>query len=101
MKTNEPVITNGSAAAVGAALVPVLIEAGVQSEAAGRAGSFVGASLAFVLVCWHLWSARSKVTPVANLHYDLRAPSPTPAPVGPTISPDEAVRALTDLPAAG
>lgn len=66
MTTNQPVLVNGSAAAVGAALVPVLIDVGVNADAAGRAGSFVGAALAVILVGWHLFSARSKVTPLVN-----------------------------------
>lgn len=97
MTNNQPVLTNGSAAAAGAALVPILIEVGVNADAAGRAGSFVGAGLALVLVVWHLFSARSKVTPVANpkgwdgiplvsildaaLEHGNAEPLPAPAPV--------------------
>lgn len=80
MKSNEPVLLNGTAASIAAAATPVLIYAGVQSDQAGRYGSLVGAIFAFVLLLWHLFSARSKVTPVANLHYDVRAFTP-PTPV--------------------
>lgn len=62
-RTTEPVATNGAFASLGAALVPILIYAGVQSDTAGRYGSLAGAALAVIFAGWHLISARSKVMP--------------------------------------
>lgn len=66
MATNQPVLFNGTAASISAAVTPLLIAAGVQSDGAGRVGSFIGAAAFVLLAVWHLFSARSKVTPVAN-----------------------------------
>lgn len=98
MRTNEPVLFNGTAASLSAAITPLLIAAGVQSDGAGRIGSFIGAAAFVLLTVWHLYSGRSKATPVANPkgidgiplvsildaaleHPNANAEAPTPAPV--------------------
>lgn len=106
MTTEQPVLVNGSAAAVGAALVPVLVDLGVQGDGAAKIGSFVGSFLALILVGWHLYSARSKVTPLVNPkdndgnalisvvqaaveHATANAEAPAPAAVSPAAAADE------------
>ena len=60
----EPVLLNGTFAALFAALTPVLVNFGISASSVGRYGSFAGAAATVVLTFWHLFSARSKVTPV-------------------------------------
>lgn len=64
--TNEPVLTHGTATAIAAALTPVLVAAGIQSDSAGRLGSLIGAGAVFVLGLVSLFAARRKVTPVSS-----------------------------------
>lgn len=97
MTSTEPVLLNGSAAAIAAAATPLLIEAGVNANGAGRIGTFVGAGAMLILGIWHLFSARSKVSPLEKVAQaalavettleelvPVAAPNtPTPAPAAP------------------
>jgi len=67
MTQKEPVLVNGTVAALFAALTPVLVYFGVNASSLGRWGSLVGAAATLLLAVWHLFSARSKVTPVQGV----------------------------------
>jgi len=63
---DQPVLTFGSAAGAGAALSVLLVQAGLDADAAGRWGALACAAATFGLAVWSLFAARARVTPVAD-----------------------------------
>lgn len=76
----EPVALNGGAAAIAAALTPILLIVGVNADSAGRIAGVAGGAVAAALAVWSLIRARGKVTPVVTADAAAAAQARTDGP---------------------